>query len=112
MTTKKKLSKWSTTGLDIADAGFSKLQLKESKYEDNKQKYNLEPEKFQRYAENLILKVNRISAVTEFTVNNGTKDCKILKEYSNVSEERVLAARDQRWPDTDPNLTNSIKYSR
>ena len=38
MTTKKKLSKWSTTGLDIADAGFSKLQLKESKYEDDKQK--------------------------------------------------------------------------
>ena len=37
-TTKKKLSKWSTRGLDISEAGFSKLHAKESKYEDDKEK--------------------------------------------------------------------------
>ena len=51
MVTKKKLSPWSRIGLDINNAGFSKLHAKESKYEEDKKKYNLEPEKFKRFAE-------------------------------------------------------------
>ena len=43
----KSLSKWGMVGLDLSDAGFSKLHSKESKYSESKAKYNLEPEKFE-----------------------------------------------------------------
>ena len=49
---KKTLSKWGIEGLDLSDPGFSKLHSKESKYSDNKAKYNLEPEKFENYKRN------------------------------------------------------------
>ena len=105
MPAKKKLSLWSTKGLDLGNAAFNKLHAKESKYEDDKKKYNLEPEKFRRFAENLILKMHRIAAVNEFTIDlGGTPAVKrmILKEYSRVTETQVHAARDTRWPNTDP----------
>ena len=104
--TKKKLSKWSTEGLDITNAVFSKLHAKESRYEEDKKKYNLEPEKFRRYTEELVLKVNRISAVDEFTINNGTDDCSVLKEYSRLTEANVRARRNTVWPATDPTFAN------
>jgi nucleoid-associated protein YejK len=42
----KSLSKWATRGLDLSEAGFSKLHSQEQKYNDDKPKYNLEPDKF------------------------------------------------------------------
>ena len=109
MATKKKLSKWNVEGLDISDAGFSKLHSKESRYEEDKKKYNLEPEKFRSFAENLILKIHRIAAVEEFSITGPTPASggaapkyQILKEYSRVTEAQVTAARDIRWPATDP----------
>ena len=109
---KKKLSKWSTVGLDITDTGFSKLHAKESKYEDGRKKYNLEPEGFKRYTDNLILKVHRISAVEEFTVNDGTDNCMILKEYSKVTEAQIIVARSLRWPAVDPIFTDQTEVDQ
>ena len=42
---KKSLLKWAITGLDLSDSGFSKLHSKESKYPDDKELYDLKPEK-------------------------------------------------------------------
>ena len=111
-TTKKKLSKWSVVGLDITEAGFSKLHSKECKYEDDKKKYNLEAETFKRYTDNLILKVNRISAIGEFTISNGTKNCDVLKEYSNLTEAQVHATRDTTWPATDPPFADQAEADK
>ena len=61
--TKKKLSKWGITGLDITDAGFSKLHSKEQTFEESSRKhYNLEKTGFLNYANNLVEKVKRIYA--------------------------------------------------
>ena len=70
--TKKKLLKWSTLpGLDITDdAGFRKHPAKESRFKNDKRKHNLKLENLRRYTEELVLKVNPISAVEEFTIHN------------------------------------------
>ena len=36
-------------GLDLADAGFSRLYLKESKFNSDKKKYDLAAETFKNY---------------------------------------------------------------
>ena len=113
--TKKKLSLWSKVGLDITDAAFSKLHAKESKYEDDKKKYNLEPEKFREFADNLFLKMHRIATVNEFTIDvGGTPAVKhmILKEYSRVTEAQVHAQRDLRWPAVDPPLNDQVAFDK
>ncbi len=54
----KSLSKWATRGLNLSEAGFSKLHSQESKFSDDKNKYNLEPDKFEIWKNELIEKVN------------------------------------------------------
>ena len=56
----KILSQWAHTGLNLSNAGFSKLQAKEAAFDSSKTKYNLEPEKFETYKQDLIEKVNRM----------------------------------------------------
>ena len=98
------LSKWSTTGLDLSDAGFSKLHAKESTYESSKTKYDLAPENFKNYTNNLIEKVERIHAVQECTVaTTGTNTKFVLKEYSSLTVAQMTAAKDARWPTQVPN---------
>jgi hypothetical protein len=110
---KKSLSKWAKVGLDITDSGFSKLHTKESTYEESKKLYDLEPEKFQSFKDNLIEKVQRIHAKDTFSAKdvNGN-DCMILKEYSKLIEANIKAAADTRWPVTDPNFASQIEADK
>ena len=105
---KKSLSKWGIRGLDLTDAGFSKLYDKESKFDTSKEtQYNLEPEKFEEYKQKLIQKINRIHALNcmSATDDNGAV-FKILKEYTQLTRENVSEAADDRWPTTDPLFNN------
>ena len=70
--TKQKFSPLRSVGLDISNVGFLKLHVKESKYEDDKKKYNLDPEKFKRFADELILKMHHITAIKECTTRSPT----------------------------------------
>lgn len=101
---KKSLSIWATSGLDLSDSGFSKLHSKESTFpEDKSVKYDLEPEKFEAYKQNLIEKINRIHSKLPFqATDDTTKVCDVLTEYSRLTEANIITARDQRWPDIDP----------
>lgn len=93
------LSKWSIEGLDLSDSGFSKLHDKESKFESSKTKYDLAPEKFKDYANDLIEKVERIHAIQECTVTTtGTNTKYVLKEYSSLTAAQMTAAKNTRWP--------------
>ena len=60
---KKSLSKWASLGLNLSEAGFSKLHANESKFSNDKTKYDLLPEKFETYKNDIIAKINRIHAV-------------------------------------------------
>lgn len=99
---KKSLSKWATEGLDINDTTFSKLHSKESNYEDKKELYDLQPESFTTYRNNLIEKMDRIHGRQTYTVNDGTDDHVVFSEYSMITEAQMDAARDTRWPANDP----------
>ena len=84
--TKKSLSKWAIRGLDLSDSGFSKLHSQESKFSNDKTKYNLEPENFESYKGELIQKVNRMHALTSMTADDDTGTiCEILKEYTKLT---------------------------
>lgn len=96
----KSLSKWATRGLDLSEAGFSKLHSQESKFNDDKPKYNLQPDKFEQWKNELIEKVNRMHAVNCFTgVDDGNNDRYILKEYTLLTAENVEDMRELSWPD-------------
>ena len=100
---KKSLSKWQQEGLDISDAGFSKLHAKESKFDSSRKKYDLEPEKFQLFCDDLIEKVQRMHAKEVFTIQDANQtDCMVLTEYTKLTETQVKAKRDGHWPATDP----------
>ena len=109
---KKGLSKWGTEGLDIADSGFSKLHSKEQHFETAKTKYDLSNDTFLTYTDNLIEKVNRMyskdvftAPITEtVTAPDGTISpikCFVLTEYTKVTEDEMVAARNLRWPTTE-----------
>jgi hypothetical protein len=101
---KKSLSKWGIRGLDLTDAGFSKLHDKESKFDASKEThYNLEPEKFEEYKQKLIQKVNRMHALNcmSATDDNGNA-CEILKEYTQLTRDNIEQAAEIRWPNLDP----------
>lgn len=86
----KSLSKWATLGLNLSEAGFSKLHSQEQKYNDDKPKYNLEPDKFEVWKNELIEKVNRMHSVGVFTgVDDTNTNRYILKEYTLLSELNV-----------------------
>jgi hypothetical protein len=110
---KKSLSKWAKEGLDITDSGFSKLHWKESNFDDSKKLYDLEPEQFQSFKDNLIEKMQRMHAKTAFSAKDvDGNDCMILKEYSKLIETNVEAARDTRWPTTDPTFSSQSEADR
>ena len=95
----KTLSQWAKIGLDLGSAAFSKLQAKESSYEDSKTKYNLEPEGFENYKQNLIEKVNRMHAVPTFTIDDSTgTQCNLLTEYTKLVPDDLSYAKELRWP--------------
>ena len=95
----KTLSQWAKIGLDLGSAAFSKLQAKEASYEDSKTKYNLEPEGFESYKQNLIEKVNRIHAVPTFTINDSAGNaCNLLTEYTKLIPDDLTYAKELHWP--------------
>ena len=114
---KKKLSKWSVEGLDITDGGLSKLVSKESNFDEaKKKKYDLKPETFTGFRDTLQEKSDRMFAATTFNINlttgTQTKAYSILKEYSCLKESDIVAARDLRWPDTDPIFTTQSEADK
>jgi hypothetical protein len=99
----KSLSKWATVGLDLSEAGFSKLHSQESKFSDDKPKYNLEPDKFEIWRNELIEKVNRMHSVEVFSgVDDDGNARYLLKEYSQLTEENVEDMKETTWPPTLP----------
>ena len=100
------MSLWAKEGLDLTDSAFNKLHSKESRYEDKREKFDLQPETFRKFAKNLIDKVIRMHATNEFTViitkpgGNVTKN--VLKEYSTIQSTEMTTNRDERWPATAP----------
>ena len=109
---RKILSLWAKEGLDLTELSFSKLHSKESKFEEGREKYDLKPETFRKFAKNLINKVVRIYASKEFTVSvsitnsNDVVKKNILKEYSTIERKDIIASRDSRWPSTPPAHAN------
>ena len=104
---KKSLSKWAQVGLDLSDAGFSKLHSKESHFSDDDKKYDLDPEKFVSFKQNLIEKVNRMHAndIMQADDDNGNlKD--ILREYTLLNTENISDAAALRWPNPEPAFAN------
>ena len=104
---RKSLSRWARIGLDLGDAGFSKLHSKESHFSDEDKKYDLEPEKFESFKLNLIEKTNRMHAndIMRADDNNGNlKD--ILREYTLLNDENIADAAELRWPATEPRFAN------
>ena len=100
---KKTLSKWAIVGLDLQDAGFSKLHAKESSFSNDKVKYNLEPEKFEAYKNDLIEKINRMHSIECLSTLDDTNNaCFIPKEYTKLTLDNIDEARELRWPGTDP----------
>jgi hypothetical protein len=101
----KSLSKWATKGLNLSEAGFSKLHSQESKFSDDKNKYNLEPDKFEIWKNELIEKVNRMHSVGVFTGVDDNNDARyMLKEYTLLNELNVEDMRMIVWPITQPNF--------
>ena len=107
---KKKLSRWALEGLDIADAGFSKLQSKEGHFEKDGKLYDLNPETFKKYRDNLIEKVERMFSKGVFlSKDDDSFDRDIMKEYSRLSDDNIKLARGLRWPTTDPIFSTQSK---
>ena len=91
---KKTLSKWAIVGLDLQDAGFRKLHAKESSFSNDKVKYNLEPEKFEAYKNDLIEKINRMHSIECFSTLDDTNNaCFIPKEYMKLTLDNIDEAR-------------------
>jgi hypothetical protein len=110
---RKQLIKRGTTGLNISDPGFSKLHSKEMKFESTKTLYDLEKEKFLNFSNNLVEKVNRIYARSDFTMEDSSPtptDCFVLTEYTKLSRTNIVTARNARWPNTDPGYTTQSEY--
>lgn len=102
--TKKSLSKWAMVGLDLSEAGFSKMHSKESHFSDEDKRYDLNPENFENFKQGIIEKVNRMHAneimMADDDLGNG-KD--ILKEYTSLNAENISSdAALVCWPDVDP----------
>jgi hypothetical protein len=96
----KSLSKWAVVGLDLTDTGFSKLYSKESHYADDKPKYDLQPERFEEYKNELIEKVNRMNAIECFTGVDDNNQARFLpKEYTLLTQDNVEDMRETTWPD-------------
>ena len=103
---RKSLSKWAQIGLDLSDTGFNKLHSKESHFSDDDKKYDLEPEKFVSFKQNLIEKVNRMHANDIMQADNDTGNLRdILREYTLLNTENIGDAATIRWPNPEPNFT-------
>lgn len=106
---KKSISKWSIQGLDLTDAGFSKLQAKEATYPDETKKYDLKAADFKNYISVIIEKLDRIKAKTIFAVTShaalAPTSHDIATGYSNIVIGDMTSARNTRWPATDPTFT-------
>ena len=103
----KNLSKWAMTGLDLNDAGFSKLHSKESSYSEERVKYDLQPDKFEVYKNELIEKIHRMHAVDCFVgLDDAGADRFLPKEYTLLTQDNVEDMRDVTWPDVLPNFVD------
>lgn len=105
----KSISPWAKVGLDLSDSSFSKIHSRESRFEDSEEKYDLQPEKFTNFRNNLIDKMNTIHGTGVLTVTDGTDNYLVLKEYSKITENALTASRSLRWPDTNPNHTTQAE---
>ena len=95
---KKILSLWAKEGLDLTDSAFNKLHSKESNLEEGREKYDFKPEDFRKFAKHIFEKIVRMHAIKEFSVTVGTDTKNLVKEYSTITNNDMIAARDQRWP--------------
>ena len=95
---KKILSLWAKEGLDLTDSAFNKLHSKESSLEEGRERYDLKPEDFRKFAKHLFDKIVRMHVIKEFLVTVGTDTKNLVKEYSTITNNDMIAARDQRWP--------------
>ena len=113
---RKILSLWAKEGLNLTQSSFSKLHSKESKFEEGREKYDLKPETFRKFAKHLIDKVVQMYATMEFTVlitnNNDVVNKNILKEYSTIERNNIITSRDSRWPSTPPTHANQSAQDR
>jgi hypothetical protein len=102
----KSLSKWAVLGLDLTDSGFSKLYSKEYTFHDYKVKYDLQPEKFEEYKNELIKKINCMNAIESFIgIDNDNIQRFLPKEYTLLTAENVKDMKAIAWPD-QANLPN------
>ena len=107
---RKSLSKWAQVGLDLSDTGFNKLHSKESHFSDDDKKYNLEPEKFVAFKQNLIEKVNRMHANEIMQADDDSGNLRdILREYTLLNADNVRDAATLRWPNPEPNFTTQTE---
>ena len=103
---RKSLSKWAQIGLDLSDTGFNKLHSKESHFSDDDKKYDLEPEKFVAFKQNLIEKINRMHANEIMQADDDSGSLKnILREYTLLNSNNVEDAATIRWPNPEPTFT-------
>jgi hypothetical protein len=104
---RKSLSRWARIGLDLGDAGFSKLHSKESHFSDDDKKYDLEPEKFESFKLNLIEKTNRMHSNDIMRADDNFGNLRdILREYTLLNDENIADAAELRWPVTEPTFTD------
>jgi hypothetical protein len=102
----KSLSKWAVLGLDLTDSGFSKLYSKESTFHDDKVKYDLQPEKFEEYKNELIEKINHMNAIESIIgIDNDNVQRFLPKEYTLLTAKNVKDMKAIAWPE-QANLPN------
>ena len=110
---RKSRSQWSIVGLDLSNSAFSKCHAAEQKLEDDRKQYDLSRDTFESFRRNLYHKATRMHALQTFTMNDASNTRRnILKEYVQLQEAEVTAARDTRWPESDPTFANQREADR
>ena len=107
--TRKPISLWSKTGLDLTDSSFAKAYHSELKHNtDLIPLYDLNRTKWETYRVHLEEKANRTCMRTLLTVEriDKSKEHDLLKEYSQITEEMMKANAADRWPATDPTFSS------
>jgi hypothetical protein len=110
---RKSRSQWGVVGLDLGNSAFSKCHAAEQKLETGKKQYDLSRDTFEAFRRNLYHKVTRMHALQTFTIADadGTNR-NLLKEYVQLQEPEVVAARNHRWPATGPTFATQEAADR
>ena len=101
---------WDAKFLDPTDSTLSKLLVKESSFENKKDKYNLEPKLFESYRLLLQAKSERCSLKSILDIeNNDKKIVDLITQHTLLTAKNVKDAADEIWSDFDPNLSKDDK---